>query len=93
MTGTSSGADRAGLPDLPDPVDGRRPTIPPALLMDRAMQWHRLHLGRACECNEGGRGHYPCGACRREVLELVTLLDQTVRDTIRVVMSALERMT
>ena len=87
--GTASGVDHAGPTDPPGPPGDRRPTIPAAVIADRALAWHRGHMGSACDCTDEGR--YPCDECRREVLELEALLDTVVRDTIRVVMAALER--
>ena len=94
INATAIGPDAApaGPTDPRDPPAAPRPPrAVVTILHDRALAWHAAHMGKACECTEAGR--YPCAACRREVLELVALLDCAVRDTIRVVTTALERMT
>lgn len=60
------------------------------VIYQRAETWHAQHTGRGCDCREAG--YYPCSACRAEILELVALLDSVVRDTIRVVTLALDRL-
>ena len=89
--GITSGAAPAGSADRPDSSMAPHPTIPVAVIAERAQSWHAARLGHACECYDAGT--YPCADCRHEILDLTELLDGVVRDTIRVVTTALERMT
>jgi hypothetical protein len=82
----------AGSTGAPAPSTASGSPIVPAagVIEARAYLWHSGHLGRACECWD--RGTYPCPDCRQEILDLTELLDGVVRDTIRVVTVALERL-
>ena len=89
-TGIPTTAAPAG-PAAPPALSGApRPSIPVEVIAERAQSWHLARLGKACECTEAGR--YPCPDCRQEICDLIELLDGVVRDTIRVVTIALERL-
>lgn len=87
------GATPAGSTGSPDPSTATRPPILSSaapVLEARAYAFHSERIGKACECYD--QGAYPCVDCRQEILDLTLLLDSVVRDTIRVVTIALERL-
>jgi len=86
--------------DSPDPLlRAPRPYgVQPALddrtlevLAARAQDFHRAYIASG-RCHCVGAGHYPCPQCRRELLEMISLLDRVVRDTIDTVMRTVDRM-
>jgi hypothetical protein len=81
-------ATPAGSTVAPAPSTASRAPIVPAIAV-RAYEWHSGRLGKLCAC--WGRD-YPCADCQHEIVDLTALLDSVVRDTIRVVTVALERL-
>jgi len=56
-------------------------------LYERAEAWHRLHAHCACRATVG----YPCRHCRREIGELLDVLDKVASDAILATMHSTAR--
>jgi hypothetical protein len=88
--GIAPGAGAGWTGGSPDPPAAPRSPIPGARLLMRAQTWHAGQVGPACEC---WPERYPCPTCARQIGALAGLLDGVVRDTIRAITVAMDRLT